>query len=115
MEVVIDIDPQKASHTAVAIDEGEDELSSVKVRASPGRTAPHLGRALREADRGHRARGWPRSGAGPAARGPGRRGPRRPGGLGLSDPGLRRPACCRGTPLLGLGRNSYYSYRNSSF
>jgi len=32
--VVIDIDPHKASHTAVAIDEGNDELSSVKVRAT---------------------------------------------------------------------------------
>ena len=34
MKVVIGIDPHKASHTAVAIDEGEDELSSVKVRAT---------------------------------------------------------------------------------
>jgi transposase len=34
MKVVIGIDPHKASHTAMAIDEGEDELSSVKVRAT---------------------------------------------------------------------------------
>jgi transposase len=34
MQVVIGIDPHKASHTAVAIDEGEDELASVKVRAT---------------------------------------------------------------------------------
>ena len=34
MKVVIGIDPHKASHTAVAFDEGEDELSSVKVRAT---------------------------------------------------------------------------------
>jgi transposase len=34
MNVVIGIDPHKASHTAVAIDEAEDELSSVKVRAT---------------------------------------------------------------------------------
>ena len=34
MNVVIGIDPHKASHTAVAIDESEDELSSVKVRAT---------------------------------------------------------------------------------
>ena len=34
MNVVIGVDPHKASHTAVAIDEGEDELSSVKVRAT---------------------------------------------------------------------------------
>ena len=32
--MVIDIDPHKASHTAVAIDEAADELSSVKVRAT---------------------------------------------------------------------------------
>ena len=32
--MVIEIDPHKASHTAVAIDEGKDELSSVKVRAT---------------------------------------------------------------------------------
>jgi hypothetical protein len=34
MNVVIGIDPHKASHTAVAIDEDEDELSSVKIRAT---------------------------------------------------------------------------------
>ena len=34
MKVVIGIDPHKASHTAVAIGEGKDELSSVKVRAT---------------------------------------------------------------------------------
>ena len=34
MHVVIGVDPHKASHTAVAIDEAEDELSSVKVRAT---------------------------------------------------------------------------------
>jgi transposase len=34
MNVVIGIDPHKASHTAVAIDEDEDELSNVKVRAT---------------------------------------------------------------------------------
>ncbi len=34
MNVVIGIDPHKASHTAVAIDEPEDELSGVKVRAT---------------------------------------------------------------------------------
>jgi hypothetical protein len=38
MKVVIGIDPHKASHTAVAIDEGEDELSSVKVRATRRQT-----------------------------------------------------------------------------
>ena len=34
MNVVIGIDPHKASHTAVAIDGDEDELSSVKIRAT---------------------------------------------------------------------------------
>ncbi len=34
MYVVIGVDPHKASHTAVAIDEAEDELSSVRVRAT---------------------------------------------------------------------------------
>ena len=34
MSVMIGIDPHKASHTAVAIDGGEDQLSSVKVRAT---------------------------------------------------------------------------------
>jgi transposase len=34
MNVMIGIDPHKASHTAVAIDGGEDQLSSIKVRAT---------------------------------------------------------------------------------
>ena len=34
MQVVIGVDPHKASHTAVAIDEAEDENSSVHVRAT---------------------------------------------------------------------------------
>jgi transposase len=34
MQVVIGIDPHKASHTAVAIDGGEEPLSSVRVRAT---------------------------------------------------------------------------------
>jgi transposase len=34
MHVMIGVDPHKASHTAVAIDEREDELASVKVRAT---------------------------------------------------------------------------------
>jgi hypothetical protein len=32
MNVMIGVDPHKASHTAVAIDGDEDQLSSVKVR-----------------------------------------------------------------------------------
>jgi transposase len=34
MNVMIGIDPHKASHTAVALDGAEDQLSSVKVRAT---------------------------------------------------------------------------------
>jgi transposase len=34
MKVMIGIDPHKASHTAVAIGRDEDQLSSVKVRAT---------------------------------------------------------------------------------
>ena len=34
MQVMIGVDPHKASHTAVAIDDAEDEISSVKVRAT---------------------------------------------------------------------------------
>jgi transposase len=34
MQVVIGVDPYKASHTAVAVDKAEDELSIVKVRAT---------------------------------------------------------------------------------
>ena len=34
MQVVIGVDPHKTSHTAVAIDEAEDEVASVKVRAT---------------------------------------------------------------------------------
>jgi transposase len=34
MNVVIGVDPHKASHTAVSIDEAEDEISGVKVRAT---------------------------------------------------------------------------------
>jgi hypothetical protein len=34
MKVMIGIDPHKASHTAVAIDRDEDQIASVKVRAT---------------------------------------------------------------------------------
>ncbi len=34
MQVIIGVDPHKASHTAVAISSGEDELARKKVRAS---------------------------------------------------------------------------------
>ena len=69
MNVVIGIDPHKASHTAVAIDEAEDEISSVKVRATRRQVEQlvALGRALREAHLGDRvgrrvsATCWPSS------------------------------------------------------
>lgn len=35
MQVMIGVDPHKASHTAVAIGGGEDELATMKVRSSP--------------------------------------------------------------------------------
>ena len=41
MNLVIGVDPHKASHTAVAIDEAEDEVSSVKVCAT-GRQVEQL-------------------------------------------------------------------------
>jgi hypothetical protein len=39
MNVMIGIDPHKASHTVVALDGAEDQLLSVKVRATSRRTA----------------------------------------------------------------------------
>ena len=37
MNVMIGIDPHKASHTAVAIGRDEDQIASVKVRATAAR------------------------------------------------------------------------------
>ena len=34
MTVIIGVDPHKASHTAVAIDDSEDELNRIRVRAT---------------------------------------------------------------------------------
>ena len=45
---MIGIDPHKASHTAVAIDEAEDELSSVRVRATRRQVAQLRGAKLFE-------------------------------------------------------------------
>ena len=70
MKVMIGIDPHKASHTAVAIDGDEDQLSSVKVRAT-GRQVDQLmrlGRAIREAHVGHRVGRRDGLSAGPTAR-----------------------------------------------
>ena len=55
MNVMIGIDPHKASHTAVAIGRDEDQISSVKVRATIRQVDQllALGRAIREAHLGH--------------------------------------------------------------
>jgi len=39
MQVIIGVDPHKASHTAVAISSSEDELARKKVRASKSQVA----------------------------------------------------------------------------
>ena len=62
MNVMIGIDPHKASHTAVAIDRDEDQLSSVKVRATRRQVDQLMNWAepLREAYLGDRVSGWTR-------------------------------------------------------
>jgi hypothetical protein len=90
MHAVIGVDPHKVSHTAVAIDEAEDELSSVKVRA----TSHEVEQVVRWAEPFEKRR-WARVGrrnglpAGTAARGTRRRGARCSGHLGASDPRAR--------------------------
>jgi transposase len=71
MNVVIGVDPHKASHTAVAIDEAEDEVSSVKVRA----TRRQVEQLVRWAEPFEKRRWARRDGlpVGPRARGAGRR------------------------------------------
>ena len=94
MNVVIGIDPHKASHTAVAIDEAEDEVSSVKVRATRRQVDQLLGWA-----EPFEKRTWAIESAGGmgyllaqqlVARG--EDGPRCAGHLGLSHPGARHGA-----------------------
>lgn len=59
MKLMIGIDPHKASHTAVAIGHDEDQISSVKVRA----TLLRFDRSLKRAKFGFRPRhGSPRTG-----------------------------------------------------
>ena len=89
MNVMIGVDPHKASHTAVAIGGDEDELAKVKVRATSRQVEQliELGRAIREAHLGHRVSGRPGLPAGPAARGSRRRRARCAGDPGLADPG----------------------------
>ena len=112
MNVVIGVDAHKASHTAVAIDEAEDELSSVKVRAT-GRQVDQLmelGRAVREAHVGERVSQRPGLLVSSAAGGSGRGSARCAGHLGLSHPGARHRALQQERPRrCSLGRNSCLS------
>ena len=88
MDVIIGVDPHKASHTAVAIDDGEDELARMQVRSDrePGRPAVGVGGAVRAADVGDRGRRRARLPAGPAARRRRRARRRRAGDAGGADP-----------------------------
>ena len=85
MNVIIGIDPHKATHTAVAIGCDEGELATITVRATTPADRPvgRVGRPVREADLGHRVRWRPRVSAGPAAGGCRRGRARRAGHLGL--------------------------------
>ncbi len=70
MNVIIGIDPHKATHTAVAIGCDEAELATVTV---PGNKTPNwpvvgVGRAVPKANVGHRVRPGSRLFAGPTAR-----------------------------------------------
>ena len=58
MQVIIEVDPHKASHTAVAIDSNEDRLDCKKVRASRSQVEQLLAWA-----EPHRARLWAVAGA----------------------------------------------------
>ena len=78
MNVMIGIDPHKASHTAIAIGRDEDEVASVKVRATSRQVDELLcwADARREAHLGHRVSRRDGLPAGAAAGGPRRRRPR---------------------------------------
>ena len=68
--VMIGIDPHKASHTAVAVDEKEAPLGEVRVRASAAQLAVGgVGSVLAGADLGGRGRRGPGLPAGPATGG----------------------------------------------
>jgi transposase len=58
MEVMIGVDPHKASHHAFAVDDAEAELAHMSVRASREQVHRLLawGRAIRSSDVGHRGR-----------------------------------------------------------
>ena len=70
MQVIIGVDPHKASHTAVAIGDDEDELAPDDGASEPGpdRPAVGVGGAVRVADVGDRGRRRAGLSAGPAAR-----------------------------------------------
>ena len=69
MTVIIGVDPHKQSHTAVAICGDEHKVAKVTVRGDlrADDQAPRLGRAVREADMGHRVSRGSGLLAGPAA------------------------------------------------
>ena len=94
MNVVIGVDPHKASHTAVAIDEGEDELSSVKVRATRRQVDQLVSWAepFEKRTWAIESAGGMKYVVGPAASRSGRGRPRRTRDLGLSHPGARHRA-----------------------
>ena len=56
MQVIIGIDPHKVTHTAVAVDGSEDELSRLKVPRNPrsGREVVDVGVTVPVADVGDR-------------------------------------------------------------
>ena len=90
MQVIIGVDPHKASHTAVAVDEREDELAQMSVRATRTRSQRLLAwaAAVPDADvgdRGSRRDGLP---AVPAARRCRRTRRERAGDARGADPGV---------------------------
>ena len=70
MNVIIGIDPHKATHTAVAFGCDEAGLASVTVRVTKQQSGGlvEMGQALQEAHLGHRVRRRSRLTVGPAAR-----------------------------------------------
>jgi hypothetical protein len=89
MNVMIGVDPHKASHTAVAIGRDEDQMASVKVRATSRQVEQLLCGAEPFEKRTWAIESVGRHGlpAGPAVGGPRGRRPRCAGHLG-SDPDL---------------------------
>ena len=94
MAVIIGVDPHKATHTAVAIGDDEEELDRMKVRATVKQVEQlsQVGRAVRRVHLGDRVRGRARLSAGPAARRRGRARRRCAGHVGVAGPGARHGA-----------------------